>query len=267
MTTRPASKTMHELVALAWRAFDRALKLPSCVKSSVPILFFGDYQKYQSAMTRILTVGLNPSLHEFPTDDPLKRFSLLKGNLPRDPKLYLRSMSRYFYDEPYRKWFDSLETLLNGADASYFPNEASSTALHTDICSPVATDPTWSNLPAEEQAGLMNYGKDIWIKLIAELRPQIVIVSVAQSHIERIGLGSIKSWEVIHRFEKKADGSPRKKPYEVRANWPKLFDQQIMFIFGQAAQYPFGTLAKSFKQELGKIAITTFQNRGRNHDK
>ena len=47
-------------------AFGQASALPSRVSPSIPILFFGDLHAYFSSRVRVLTVGLNPSLHEFP---------------------------------------------------------------------------------------------------------------------------------------------------------------------------------------------------------
>ncbi|MCY4651917.1 MAG: hypothetical protein OXC95_01990, partial [Dehalococcoidia bacterium] len=51
----------------AWRAFGNAAALDSRVSPAVPILFFGDLDAYYFSTIRVLTVGLNPSLHEFPS--------------------------------------------------------------------------------------------------------------------------------------------------------------------------------------------------------
>ena len=91
---------------------------------------------------RVLTVGLNPSLQEFPADRPFSRFPLDEGTAGRGRDHYLYALSSYFRTDPYRAWFRAFEPLLNGAGASYYEG-FTSTALHTDICSPVATDPTW----------------------------------------------------------------------------------------------------------------------------
>lgn len=257
---------VRDLVDLAWRTYDRAVNLPSCVKPAAPILFFGDYEKYETSPLRILTVGLNPSLHEFPNKDPFRRFSLLEDEHARKPDHYVVSISRYFHDDPYTKWFDSLEPLLKGACASYYPDKAPSTALHSDICSPVATNPTWRDVPEEQRKELEVDGSKLWRKLVDVLRPQIVVISVAREHLERNGFEPIKNWTVIHRFENKKDGTPRKSPYEVRSHWLKLGGQWCLFVFGQAAQYPFGTLANHLKEETGKIALSTYRMGDFHHD-
>ena len=65
---------LGEVAAGAWRAFGRAAASPRRVSPSLPILFFGNLHAYSSSRMRVLTVGLNPSLHEFPVDDPFRRF-------------------------------------------------------------------------------------------------------------------------------------------------------------------------------------------------
>ena len=64
------------IVEQAWSAFRRAGDLPSRVVPAVPILFFGDLQAYSASETRVLTVGLNPSLQEFPKESPFLRTCL-----------------------------------------------------------------------------------------------------------------------------------------------------------------------------------------------
>ena len=92
---------------------------------------------------RVLSVGLNPSLYEFPADSPFRRFPLAEGVTLREPEPYLDALSAYFRTDPYCSWFSAFELMLNGLGASFYEGKPS-TALHTDICSPVATDPTWS---------------------------------------------------------------------------------------------------------------------------
>ena len=120
----------------------------------MPILFFGDLDAYRASPLHVVTVGLNPSLHEFPADEPFRRFPLAEGSLGREPSRYLDATSSYFRTDPYARWFSSaFEPLLNGMQASYYQG-GGSTALHTDICSPVATNPTWSRLDEADRAAL-----------------------------------------------------------------------------------------------------------------
>ena len=165
----------------------------------MPILFFGDLDAYRSSPIRVLTVGLNPSLHEFPAGEPFRRFPLAEDDCGQEPSRYLDAMSAYFRTDPYRGWFGAFEPLLNGVGASHYDGGAS-TALHTDICSPVATNPTWSQLDKTDHAALEADGGPLWHMLLEELRPQIVALSVAKSHLERIEFAPKTGWERVHAF-------------------------------------------------------------------
>ena len=256
-TVSTASECRQRLarsVERAWEAFDRASSQPSRVTPSVPILFFGDLDPYWTSPLRVVTVGLNPSRYEFPVGDPFRRFPLGGDSGDREPGRYLDAMSAYFVTEPYSNWFNAFEQLLNGAGASYYTESRGSTALHTDICSPVATDPTWSGLERTARVALETDGRPLWHELLKVLRPQIAVLSVAKDHLRRIEFEPISDWETVHVFERKGDGSPRARPYEVRARWHEVGAEPSLFVFGQAAQTPLGTLHRNQKNETGEIA-------------
>ena len=202
-------------------AFGQAAALPSCVSPSIPILFFGDLHAYFSSRVRVLTVGLNPSLHEFPADSPFRRFPLAEGISLSEPDPYIDTLSAYFRTDPYRSWFSAFEPLLNGLEASYYEGKPS-TALHTDICSPAATDPTWSGLGWDEQKALEKDGGPLWHDLLEVLRPQIVTLSVASHYLSRIRFKVLSGWEVVHVFENTKAGAPRKQPLKVSAQWCEI---------------------------------------------
>ena len=119
------------------------------VRPAIPILYFGDSHRYFSSPLRIVTVGLNPSSLEFLTDCRMRRFpAAASPSVQRDHQCHLAALDAYFRStsDPYKSWFGSFEPILNGMDASFYDGQIS-TALHTDLCSPLATDPTWSKLP------------------------------------------------------------------------------------------------------------------------
>ena len=253
-------------VALAWRAFDRASALSSrvtpsfCVTPAAPILFFGDLDAYLTSPLRVLTVALNPSLHEFPNDKPFLRFPLAGDSGDREPGHYLDAMSAYFRTEPYSSWFGAFERVLNGVGTSYYAGEAASTALHTDICSPVATNPTWRTLGPTAQSALVKDGGPLWHMFLKVLRPQIVVLSVARKHLMRVEFGPISKCEKVHVFERTRDGTRRQPPYEVLARWYKVGGECSLFVFGQAAQTPFGLLSHDQKYETGTIALEKYRD-------
>ena len=99
-TARDRGQLLSEPVALAWRAFDRVADRTCRVTPAVPILFFGDLDAYRASPFRVVTVGLNPSLHEFPACEPFRRFPLAEGSRDRESSSYLDAMSAYFCTDP-----------------------------------------------------------------------------------------------------------------------------------------------------------------------
>lgn len=249
--------SLEKAVAGAWHAFDRAAKLPCRVTEAAPILFFGDLNAYQASPVRILTVGLNPSLYEFPIDKPYRRFPLAENNRGREPSRYLDAMSAYFHTDPYRNWFNAFEPLLNGMGASYYKGCAS-TALHTDICSPVATNPTWKELSESCRVELAKDGVPLWHMLLKTLQPQIVVISVAKEHLGRIAFAPLTDWKVVRTFKTKKNGCPRKHPYNVYTRWYEVTDERSMFFFGMANRKPLD-LDNGRKQKAGKTVMETYQ--------
>ena len=254
---RERGQLLSEPVALAWQAFDRAAERTCRVTPAVPILFFGDLDAYLASPLRVVTVGLNPSLHEFPAGEPFRRFPLAEGD--REPSRYLDAMSAYFRTDPYSRWFNAFEPLLNGMGASYYEGGAS-TALHTDICSPVATDPTWNDLDKATQTALMDHGRPLWHMLLEKLRPQVVVLSVRKKYLDHIEFAPMNGWEVIHTFKRTRSGEFRSQPYEVCARWYEVASERLLFVFGAAAQMPLGKLAASQKREAGKLLAEIYRD-------
>ena len=142
----------------------------------------------------------------------------------------------------------SFEEILLGIGASYYSGH-SLTALHTDLCAPLATNPTWSGLNKIEQTPLEFYGKKLWHELIEVIRPDIAIVSVAQDYLDSINFPEIEKSRIICTI----DGPNRKRPYQVHASWHKLRSgKRMLIVFGQAAQKPFGTVSGKDKNVIGE---------------
>lgn len=221
---------------------------------AIPILFLGDLDAYRVSPLRVVTVGLNPSLNEFPAGEPFLRFPHANNGCCREPSRYLAAMSAYFRTRRYGRWFNAFEPLLEGMGSSYYEGSAS-TALHTDIGSPVATNPTWSQLDESDRKALEAHGGPLWHRLLEELRPQIVALSVARAHLERIEFPPVTDWNVIRAFEQKADGRLRSRPYELRVRWYEINAVLSLFVFGAAAQLPFGTLASSQTRKAGELVL------------
>ena len=242
-----------ELVRDAWSAFTYFAEDPFIVKPSIPILFFGHTPRYFSSPLKVVTLGLNPSGIEFPEQDPFLRFRKAQhlDPLVQDEgfvSTYLDALNGYFQrppNHPYEPWFNSFEPMLRGLDCSYY-GAATNTALHTDICSPLATSPTWSKLSPEVQSRFMQPGSRLWHALIEWLSPDIIIASVARSHLDRISFVREASWQVIHTVD-------RENPYNVELSNLRLPDGKTTHLaFGKAANTPFGTVSNEDKRKIGE---------------
>ena len=199
--------------------------------------------------------------NEFPDEEPFQRFPLLDGSSQdRDPGRYINALSSYFETEPYSSWFGTFEPLLNGLGSSFYKkSNASARALHTDLCSPVATAPTWSGLDEANRKSLEADGIPLWHKLLEKLQPQVVLLSVAQHYLEHIRFEPLTDWEIIHTFTETANGAPLQQPYSISVRWYNVGGQMCMFAFGRAAQTPFGLLANTHKQEAGERLLERYQ--------
>ena len=242
------------LVEEAWEAHECA---DSRVRPSMPILFFGDLDAYFKSSFRVVTVGKNPSREEFPKGSSWKRFPKCKGVTAADSARYLDGLCSYFRKHPYKSWFGSYDTVLSGMEASYYPNKRA-IALHTDITSPVATDPTWTKLGKSERSALQEKGVPLWHKLLKRLKPRMVLLSMKREHLKCIEFPALNEWRKIHEFKHKKDGGRRSSPFPVCVRWYKIMGNPSLFVFGQAAEKPFGTLSNDLKRRVGEIARKTY---------
>ena len=231
---------MQSLVTKAKKAHAAAR---CAVSPSIPILYFGDCDAFRRSTVRILTVGLNPSKREFPSSS-FQRFPAFESS-------YREAWNRYFQTCPYG-WFSTFDHLLEGFDASFYGGRKH-TALHTDLLSPVATDPTWSNLPKSDREVLGKTGIPLWHDLIMYLKPHILLISIADRHKEEISFPVIRDWKKVFRATKKKDGTPRREPYDVMHSVVRISDNfKADILFGRAAQTPFGALSNDDKKRIGK---------------
>jgi hypothetical protein len=239
-----------ELLARTRDAYERLACHHFVIRPAIPILFFGDSEKYFSSPIRIITAGLNPSCKEFPEDDRFKRFPAARDLISKDGngagQRHLAALNAYFSTDPYKEWFSCYEPILNGLGCSYYAGRQH-TALQTDFCSPIATFPTWRRLSREEQFALAaeGSGNNLWHSLIEILHPDIILISIAERYVRQIKFRPISASEVIWRVD-------RKNPYDVWAEWVTVHPSKpTLLVFGRAAQKPFGKITNSKKVELG----------------
>src|SRR5439155_27264942 len=182
---------LAEQARLAWKINYAFAQESFIARPSIPILYFGDASKYFESKRRVVTVGLNPSDKEFRDeldsyDIGLRfpHFKRLEGQWIVDDQFcrdYLQSLNQYFDVRPYWKWFGSYRPLLNAIGSDYRSSPGrEGCALHTDLCSPLATNPTWSHLNVRAMYLLLREGPDLWNSLVRSLRPDVMLVSVGK---------------------------------------------------------------------------------------
>lgn len=215
--------------------------------NTIPIHWFGDRVAYNRSKIRIVTVGLNPSDKEFRNNNR-ESFNIGLRFQDYEEKGLEAVYNNYFEYNPY-SWFKSFECILNGLDASYYSEKGMpNRVLHTDICSPWATDPTWSKLSIKEKNALMEdeHGFEQWKQLIRQLKPDIILFSIPEEYIKKLDLENERSVFVTISNDKK--GVPRKKSVVIE----KGVYGRSLAIFGRTWNVPFGALGEDQKKDLGQ---------------
>lgn len=250
------SLSLRELAVRAWCLHEGAVKATWLVKPSAPVLYFGDSDAYGRSDVRIATVALNPSRVEFPAGAPFSRFP--GAEIPTQEP-YLKSLNAYFDVSPYKNWFDFFDQALRGMQASYWKNNLN-VALHTDIASILATDPTWSKLHKEEKERLASAGIPLWHALMATLEPDILLWSTAKEWLEQIGFPAVGGWFDICAFEEKKDGK-RRRPVIVKGRWFRIIEGKLTLVaFCPAAQKPLGALSHAQKYAAGTAVVKVWND-------
>jgi hypothetical protein len=242
------SKRLHQLLPQIWNVYDQSSARDYVVRPAVPILFFGNSKRYFASPLKVITVGLNPSHAEFPSDDRFSRFPTIAemelDSAQREGSRYLAALNAYFCTNPYKGWFRSFEPILKGLDSGYY-GHSSNTALHTDLCSPIATSPTWSKLSNEQRSFLEYEGLTLWHSLVKALIPDLIIVSIAERYLQQIKFRPLAARQVIWRLD-------RQRPYEVIGTLIEIEPSKVsLLVFGRAAQKPFGKVSNLKKAEMG----------------
>lgn len=150
----------------------RALPVVRDANASLPIIWFGDSRSYFSSKKRIVTIGLNPSLKEFSKH----RFNTTIDWTKPDAKVRLsETLDQYFSFNPYWSWFRWFEAVLNFLGASYKAGSFTNRAIHIDVHSSLATNPTWGGLDDAIREKLKR--TDLFERLVNILKPDIILLS------------------------------------------------------------------------------------------
>jgi hypothetical protein len=240
----------EKLLQEALNEFEEKKKRSFVIRESLPILFFGDLPAFSKQQKKIITVGLNPSNIEFQHNASAPYSFFRFPDYKKSTATLEKTLSSYFKNQPYKKWFSTgYEPLLNGMQASYYPEGARDKVLHTDICSPLATQPTWSKLSPKEQQSLSKTGFVLWQQLIKSIQPNLIILSTRKSYLDQLNPNFI---ETLHVIKQTKSGAPR-KPFYL-----DLFEVEIMghhthLVYGAPKNLPFGSVTTAAKKRMGAL--------------
>lgn len=130
--------------------------------------------------------------------------------------------------------------------ASYYDGHEN-TALHTDLCSPVATDPTWSGLTSFQKEPLETAGVLLWHDLVNLLDPHIILISVARALLGKIEFATLGAWGTLYTIQ-------RTNPYRIESvSMAVVPGTSTLLVFGPAAQQPFGKVGSMDKLSIGTV--------------
>ena len=257
----------HSLLKRAITHYNSVRVNDFVVKPSLPVLYFGDLKNYLASETKVISVSLNPSSAEFmdrKNDTPSYfRFP----DYEETAESLETSLSNYFKEKPYREWFgkesgsnSGFLPVLDGMGFSYYDVEDKETAIHTDLCSPIATNPTWSYLNKDQQDLLLEEGFHIWKKLIGEIKPNIIVMSTSKKYLEQLNPTFIKRLE--YKESNASEGRAATK-YTVEYYEVEIDGFKTNLVWGSSQNKPF--MPFSNKREIGE-KIISFYNTGKSID-
>lgn len=179
-------KSLKDIVARGFKELEIAAKTNIAKSDWIPIPFFGDVEKYLKSELRVVTVGLNPSDAEFEDfkkggKGPFSHFFDLDDSLSKEDKV-IQACKTYFENRPYKNWFQNYNVLLKGLGICN--NKFYENAIHIDIATTVATNPTWSDLDEKHKRSLAKLGEENWDEIIQLTNPQLIVCSVRREFID-----------------------------------------------------------------------------------
>jgi len=157
----------------------------SVMEWSCPVPYFGRLQG-----SAVATLGINPSNREFvdatggELDGDSRRFPTL-GSLglqtwgdasSLDVTAIVSACNDYFLGNPYSRWFDTLDTLMRPAGASYYSYD--NPAAHLDLV-PYATHVKWGSLRQDQQRTLLRSGQDLLASLLRDSTIELLVLNGA----------------------------------------------------------------------------------------
>ena len=225
------------------------------IRDKIPLPYFCNVSAFMKSPKRIVTVAINPNDDVFESTRTETRLSADETE---------RRLSAYFDERQKERnlpsWFNNYKHILEGMESTYLGEYDSNqnTAIHVDLCSPIATNPTWGTLYNEEKNLLSEPGMKLFSSLMDLLNPDVVLVSISVGAIERLWGAPANSnddtWSVLTSFDRRGDGAPRSPVYKVKLKQlPKPNGPPTLIIYGAPFRgRPFGKITTQQRMKIGE---------------
>jgi hypothetical protein len=278
---------LHKIIDECWDHYQDHKNKEYIVERCVPVLYFGDIEKYFSSEIKVVTAASNPSNLEFANADTrakttglsFRRFKECekiynnKKISDAEKEIYIKSLADYFESKDAYNWFTCYEPLLNGIGASYSSRgfkvkkdetyrikQYNSVSVHTDIYSPLPTEKPWSEFCRKFRSDIVRdvskNGLELWVKLIKLLSPDVILMSYSIKDFEEIKkLLDLKKLNtgIFKIYPKTKDGELRKRRAPVVETYElEIEGRKIKVIYGTKMERPFDAISKNERFELGK---------------
>lgn len=152
----------------------------------IPILWFGDMNRYLKSDFRVITFGINPSSQEF-VGQRFPDANSFENSC--NIELYERNYNGYFEKNCYCKWFCGYSDTLAKFNAGFckcqgMPN----CAIHIDGLSPIATSLAWSKTKEENVAlceRLKNLTQWFFQAMIETCEPDLLVTHIGKNWLQK----------------------------------------------------------------------------------
>jgi hypothetical protein len=172
---------------------------------SCPVPYFGRLRQ-----ATVATVGINPSNREFvdaagnELDGPSRRFPTLRSlgiqtweeASSLDLAAIVSACEEYFSRNPYSRWFDVLDGVVQAAGVSYY--SADNPAVHLDL-TPYVTQLKWGALRPEQQRALLSSGSDLMAAVLRDSNIRLVVLN---------GISVVRQFETVAGVELTSEHNP-----------------------------------------------------------
>jgi hypothetical protein len=182
----------------------------------------------------------------------LKNGREFAANHPKNDKeieKYLEMLNDYFTGK-FHPYFKTFESLLAPLDAGF--RNCTNTVLHTDLLSPLATDPIWTKIQqTTTRDSLGTEGVKLWHDMIKFLKPDVLLVSMAKDQLQKINFLNQDNWKVLYSVTKGEHIYEFK--YQIGQMPIATGTKNFIALTGSKYHQPFDLFKNQEKAEVGKL--------------